>query len=541
MAAGTAVLAMPKAGSPDGWSVTVELDGGTFRFAAADGEDLGDFSSQIGGFTQGCRRVTRNDCPLVVYFRPDRTSDRTEVVFELGDLWTGAPRNLGPYRAAIAHGGNEVAAIEVPRHFWFSRWRWQSAPRPIVPDPAALITKGLLPPYPLHGRAAKGLPGAPMPTEKGAALGLGKTIAYRPMELAGIEPHMGATGERPDIGLITEAQARFITMGDGEALVRAQAEAAGTLPWHMRDSHNGAPVDLDRYATMSWYEETRVGKPHISLSDSGISIDAAHQPSLTYVPYLFTGDPYYLEELQFAANTNRGSLPPEYRLSIPQTRAFAWSLRTLAQAALVTPVAVPRWLMPRDYWRRDLDRTRDWFTQNYVQSPDVLKRVFHITDNPANSRDEGPTTPGGAWTAPWMDDFLAAALGWLVMMGYEDWRPAFTWKLANTLARTDGKSGWGRAHATPYRMILRPDKSAPYVDSWAAAWDLTRRLWNWNDTDPNAIEGKDLTYFTYTRAVLALAVRLGVAEAQPNLAWLDGELKRRAAVIDSKWQITSPG
>ncbi|MHB1206366.1 MAG: hypothetical protein ACYCZX_12410 [Rhodospirillaceae bacterium] len=525
-------------------SAIVQMDGGTFRFDAADGEDQGDFVSPIGGFTQRCLRVTRTDCPLVVYFRPDSAGGRQEVVFELGDLWAGTPRHLGAYRVVISGAGREQA-IDIPRHFWFSRWRWQSAPRPVVAAPAALIAKGLLPPYELETKGAKGLPEAPAPTEKGRAIGLGTpsrglaAASYRPMELAGVEPHMGATGERADIGLVTEAQARYICTGASGALaaLRAQAEAAGTLPWHMRDSRTGAPVDLDAHATMSWYPDRAVGKPQIEVPKSDISIDAAHQPSLAYLPYLLTGDPYHLEDLQFAANYNRGWFAPEYRLSIPQTRAFAWSLRTLAQAALVTPASTPRWLMPRGYWTRDLARTRDWFTQHYVQSGDVLRRVFRITDNPASSRDEGPTTPAGTWSAPWMDEFLAASLGWMVMMGYEDWRPAFLWKVASTLARTDGKSGWARAHATPYRIILRPAVSAPYVESWAEAYALTSRLWNWPPPTDDIV-GNDLTYFIYTRGVLTIAAKLGVAGARENLAWLDGQLRARRAAIDFKWRMT---
>jgi hypothetical protein len=545
IAGATGCVAAPAfAAIPDGANVTIHMDGGTFRYDAAAGTDLGDFVSSIGGFTQRCLRVTRNDCPLVVYFRPDRTGGRMEVVVELGDLWTGPARHLGAYRAVIVNAGAEQAALDIPRHYWFSRWRWQSTPRPIVMTPAALIAKGLLPPYDVETKGAKGLPGAPAPTEKGRALGLGAphrgiaTASYRPMELAGIEPHMGATGERADIGLITEAQARYVCTGEADALamMRAQAEAAGTLPWHMRDARTGAPVDLDAYPTMSWYPDGNVGKPRIEVPANDISIDAAHQPSLSYLPYLLTGDPYHLEDLQFAVTYNRGWLPPDYRLSIPQTRAFAWSLRTLAQAALVTPDATPRWLMPRAYWTRDLTRTRDWFTQRYVAGHEVLQRVFRITDDPAGSRDEGPTTPVGTWSAPWMDEFLAAVLGWMVMMGYEDWRPAFVWKVASTLARTDGKSGWARAHATPYRIILRPAAAAPYVTSWAEAYALTSRLWNWPPPGDD-ITGADLTYFIYTRGVLVIAAQLGVAGARENLAWLESQLRTRRAAIDFKWRM----
>jgi hypothetical protein len=43
--------------------------------------------------------------PMTVVFRPDRDPTRTEMVFELGRLWSGPPRHLGPYTAEILHGG----------------------------------------------------------------------------------------------------------------------------------------------------------------------------------------------------------------------------------------------------------------------------------------------------------------------------------------------------------------------------------------------------------------------------------------------------
>lgn len=136
-----------------------------------------------------------------------------------------------------------------------------------------------------------------------------------------------------------------------------------------------------------------------------------------------------------------------------------------------------------------------------------------------------------------MDEFLAAVLGWMVMMGFDDWRLAFNWKVASTLARTGLKTGWERANATPYRMILRESAQAPYVQTWAEAYALTRRLWDWPKAGSD-LAGDDLTYLTYSRGVLAIAVKLGVDGARENLAWLDGQLRARGAPIAYKWRLT---
>jgi hypothetical protein len=503
----------------------VTLDGQAFTFDADEAEDLGAFSSPA-GFTQICLRSRHRQLPLTVHFRPDRDSARLEVVFELGRLWDGRPQNLGPYRAEIMRGEKTIAAVEVPQHFWFSRWRWQSEVRPVYTRVADLRNRGLLPPY--ARRSDEFFARAPAPP---------KSERYKPMELAGIAPQMGASGERPEIGLMTEHQARFLCTEAPDALasLRAQAEAAGTLPWHMRDESTDAPVDLDRHQDMSWYGDPNVGKPHIELAKTGIGIDSAHQPALAYLPYVLTDDPYHLEDLQFAANFNRGSLPPPYRLSIPQPRAFAWSLRTLAQAAKVTPERVPRWLLPADYFRKDLERTRAWFEKTYVTSPDPLHRVFRATDNLTYARDEPPEAPAGTWVMPWQHEFLASVLGWTVLMGFDDWREAFKWQLGATLARTSGRSGWQRSHPSPYRLIVKEEKSAPAADSWAEAWRLSKARAKWRESDE--LTDGDPTYAIYTRGALAIAVRAGVKEAEAPLAWITEQLRRQDAAVPYKWRL----
>ena len=61
---------------------------------------------------QGCLRViSREDCALTVYFRPDRGGDRIEIVFELGRLWGGKPQNLDDYTVSIYSDGTSVAEV----------------------------------------------------------------------------------------------------------------------------------------------------------------------------------------------------------------------------------------------------------------------------------------------------------------------------------------------------------------------------------------------------------------------------------------------
>ncbi len=506
-------------------SVKVRLEGETFVFTMDTAENLGAFTSPA-GFTQECYRATNDRLPLTVYFRPDRGQERSEIVFELGRLWGGSASPLGNYEAEIQRSGDTIARVNVPRHHWFSRWRWATRERPVRADVKYLISRGLVPPYARASDAFARFQNTP------------SVQKYRVMDLAGVEPKMGSTGERSDIGLVTELQAAFLCSGSKEALagLRAQAEAAGTLPWHIRDERTAAPVDLDRYETMSWYGDPNVGKPYVALPNSGIQIDAAHQPALAYVPYLLTGDPYHLEDLQFAAVYNRGALPPAYRLSVPQPRAFAWSLRTLSQAAKVTPRDTPRWLLPASYFERGLARTRRWFQTSFVESKNPLHQVFHATDNPDNARDEPPEAPGGTWISPWQHEFLVAVLGCTVGLGFDDWRQSYLWALRGTIDRTSGQSGWRRSRPAPYRLIVKSEKGGPLVKSWEEAWRLTSTRAGWTERDDTLADG-DPTYAIYTRGALAIAVHHGIQEANAPLTWITEQLRQKNARVPYKWLI----
>jgi hypothetical protein len=563
--------------APTTLRAVVSYAGKTYEYAEATGKDLGDFVSTIGNFTQRCVRSEISDLPLSVFFRPDRNTDRVEVVFELGRIFSATPANMGPYSVTIYRGTQTLTRIDVTTHYWFSRWRWQSSPRPVVGDVAKLVEQNLIPAY---DRSAAPQPTAPtlnvMPLPNGDYLDVnilaqfslgnyanasklvltaqqyaalnsstasGATVStsssiYAVMGLAGVTAYMPNTGERSDIGLVTEPQAKFICTADQASLdlLRAQAEAAGTIPWHMRDETQTGPFDFRKYPNASWYWSTNGGTPHVKTSETPITVDSAHQPALAYVPYLLTGDPYHLEDLQFQATWNWGALPAQYRPSIPQARAFAWSLRTLAQAARITPATTPSWLLPQSYWMAQLSTTRGWFEDNYVESFRPERALFRATANIDVGRGE-TGAPEGTWVDPWQDEFVAAVLGWVVTMGFSDWRTAFDWSIGGTVARTSTTSGWVRAFSTPYRMILRATKTSPFANSWSEAWALQQSVGKAVAADPNTWATDDMASLTFTRGALFYAVKLGTPGATENLAWATAQLKTRKWNTAYKWRL----
>src|SRR5262249_6418740 len=141
---------------------------------------------------------------------------------------------------------------------------------------------------------------------------------------------------------------------------------------------------------------------------------------LTYLPFLLTGDPYYLEETQFVASYFLFRSPPKYRISL-SGRYLAWPLRSCGQALIATPEVVPSWLKPRIYFRRMLDQYRTAIEGRMAQSSDPWVSVFRVL--PDFGQDE-PFIPAGAGDHVWQDAFISLVMAWLVAVGREEWRAA---------------------------------------------------------------------------------------------------------------------
>jgi hypothetical protein len=545
LAASSLALA-PRAFADEDLTVTIKLDGKDLLFAAGAGKDLGDYKAPH--FTQRCIRVDVAGSPLTVFFRPDRDSDRIEVIVELGRMWGKAnqdAKHLGAYRAVIRKGTKELATLDVPRHWWFSRWRWQSSPRPIVRKPDELIKAKLLPPY--AASAAK----FAEPAEQSRP-----PVYEHPMDTGGLQTSVGAAGERLELGPITEYQGDYIVTGSSAALaaLRAQAEAAASMPMHIRDERTNAPVDFFQYPDLDWYQNAD-GSPWVkgpeAMRDANNEVtcewglDSSHDPALNYVPFLLTGDPFHLEELQFQGNQTLGWVAyhraqNDLQIVYPgETRSFAWSMRTMFQLAKVTPEATPQWLKPRAYWKRIVDDNLKWFTKHYVDNPAPVCSVFRA----------GPRIDD---IGSWQEEFVAFCLGWGVLLGFEDWRKAFRWKVASTIARSDGKSGWPRQWCSPYYIrvtkaeptdTLYADRSPPgiWLKSWKEAWDLFRADPENKVKEPFAdseswAQDNSPDFLIYTRGVLALAAHLGVEEARGPYAFVDS-MTSGVKFMNYKWAV----
>ncbi len=493
-------------------TVRVTPEGGTaILYDLAQAVDSGSFQGP--GFTQRNFRLPRAPGlpTLSISYRPDEDGRRHELVFELSDATAREAADLGGYAVTLEIDGRTVLSGATPQHYWSARWRLQTAPRPRVRTAAALVQAGLVPAYETVPREER------------------RSKPYQPMGLADLVGYMPTTGERADIGLFPEWVSAFLTSSDADAWQRtlANAEAAATFPWHWRDE-TGQIFNIDRHPDWSidprFAPRGKVPPWPANRTKGAPTVDDAHQPQLTYVAYLITGDPYYLEELQFQANWHmwsHGSMHGIGLVIASQVRGLAWTLRQVALAAGATPDTVPPWLLPRDYFLRKLENNRKWFMEQTVDSIDPLAQTFHFP------RIIDPTA-----VASWQEDFITLVLGQIVRMGFTAWRPVHDWACANLVARGSGTSGWPRNVPVWYYINLLGPDGMP-----SANWATVARLNNEKvlKAPPNGELGRlDSNYLGTYLAAMRLAASLGHKEMLPLIAWYE---KRAPGRFNQKYLI----
>jgi hypothetical protein len=180
---------------------------------------------------------------------------------------------------------------------------------------------------------------------------------------------MGTTGGRADLGVFPAWYVRYLFTFDPGAYraLRGMAEVSGYVPIHYRESASslffdsgrsvdafGLPLSINARPTFSLLGGGTAENPADRIvpvgttTTNGWAWDLAHEPAFAYLPYLITGDWYFLEELYFyAANAlaasdagfctwcRGGSFG--YLTYAVQTRGQAWGLRDLAHAAFMAP------------------------------------------------------------------------------------------------------------------------------------------------------------------------------------------------------------
>ena len=292
------------------------------------------------------------------------------------------------------------------------------------------------------------------------------------------------TGGRGDIGNTPRWNVRYLfTFAAGlYDVVVGNGAVSGHVPIHVRESNPdtskkfcansctaanagaeafGRPLSIDARRTI-WIERPDWGATTAedalryvgSAGSAGWTVDLAHQADFVYIPYLITGDWYFLEESYFWSSYNLAASNPDsvaygrhfdWGYLAPhgiQTRGTAWSLRTLANTSFLAPDGTPE----KDYYNKKLQNniaiwegsmgirdgaypsqnptcsnpnlnTDKWcfgfVTVNGRKTNPLFFLSYNTSDNrlqPSNFGWIAPNT-ASATDAPWQQNFLQLVLG----------------------------------------------------------------------------------------------------------------------------------
>jgi len=517
-----------------------------------------------------CSDNGKPDPDLLVIFglrliKPTRAV-RLEVVVE--SPWIDVPGNI-PYDVTISIDGKEVFQKNkvgywnhrMPYwlkdkdrnlgHFAGARWRkvfWTGKKPPqthIRYQLGYLVSTALLPPYDTELRIA----------QEQLDRGL-RTFAQSPrdiLENGVVMAYFPTTGGREDLGPYPTWTTRYLLDQGARArrMVLAVGDLAGSFPVHQRDRKTGRIFSIDDHPGFSLNPRGTLEKipprpapdrPYLRPATSPYSVDNAHQPSLAFIPYLLTGDYYYLEEMCFWANwcmlvQNAAYRQKEKGLLAPdQTRGEAWALRQLVDAAKIAPDNHPE----KQYFDAKVKNNLDFYC-SFVAGPDATPLgSYTVGASDAYVRGRSPQERRKWLTiAPWQQNFLAWSLDHAVRAGYTRAAAPRDYFTRLQIGMLTNPNHYDIRYAAPYFHVLgeRSGDTKRYYTTWKELFDKSFRVVS-PDTKPSLPAGDYGGSYAYiARAVLINAARNNVPKAKEALEVLETNMPNRPTVLarDPTW------
>ncbi|GAB3370390.1 hypothetical protein [Massilia agri] len=401
---------------------------------------------------------------------------RVDVTIENNWAYEPAPQNF-TYNAQVLVGGNTVYAKSALTHYHHARWRktfWWNGTAPQVNvkhNTGYLIASRALPNY----DQSLSVPESSLSSSKANWTG----AKIEPMGTGAAVTYMPSTGGRGDIGLLPQWNVAYLLSMDQRArdVALGTAELAGSFSAHYRDKKTGQPVSLIDYPYM-----TLVGKsgdtynpatkrqeafPACATSTgckTPYTHDVSHQPGFAYLPYVLTGDHFFLEELQFWGMYSVFNSNPGYRDNIKglvkseQVRGQAWTLRTLAQVAYITPDSDRL----KQHFTQIMDNNLAWFNANYTDNPAANKLGIIVNGYAIVYGDK-------TGVGPWQDDFFTSAVGQASDLGFTEATRLLKWKAKFPVDRMVA-SGACWIDGSIYSMKVRDSSTSPIYSSMAEAY-----------------------------------------------------------------------
>jgi hypothetical protein len=477
--------------------VTCSISAGSFGTASWSAADWdAPFQTWISGPQMSSwvyRKAIGNDPHLVAWLEVRLYAGGAVEILpwvENGYLKVAAPTSKNA-EYAFSMGGAERfrATFDLPNHcrsvlIAGARFSyWLGTDPQIVPthDKAYLQSTRLVPTY-----------GAVVPASAGVWSSLAQT--YNPLQQSNYANAMGMGGYQPAIGLLPEWDVLYLVSNNTRAYagVIMNGYSAGRFGIHYRDETTNRPLRFSAYPNL-----VTEGSASTGIANTGASSretytpksqgtappvwDSPHHPSIGFTAYLLTGRFYFMEEVQFAATLNylkNTDVTRKFSSGVflshagaNTTRGAAWAIRTLAQAACVTPDTDTL----RPEFAASMTANAEYYYATYIAQPNNPFGFVAPYSNYA-------TGSGHYSEAAWMQDFFTAAIGYAI-----DLEPAmsaasmgrlstfFAWKAQSIIGRLGGTAPteYLFRQAAVYTVAVAPSESANFVDGsgpWYKNW-----------------------------------------------------------------------
>lgn len=297
---------------------------------------------------------------------------------------------------------------------------------------------------------------------------------------------MPAQGGSPGIGILPSWTSVYI-VNQGEKAKKTmllQGDLMGSWPVIFREYDTDEPVNLAK-----WPMVTRTGSggdsknlatgfqellPNASqpsgIPSSGNTPDVAHHPDMCFVPYLVTGDHYYMESMLFymmflliqqnpAGSYRAGAKGLFHR---DQTRGNAWAMRTLAHNL---------YLLPDNHGHRAnltyvMASNVEWYNNNFVVAGAPLFSMF--------GRLREILYEGNLAVGQFQEDFYTQAIGRAIELGFEEFLPMLRYRNLNVTGRLTSGTDFCWRQATLYALHIRATNGGPEYTSWADAYKASK-------------------------------------------------------------------
>ncbi len=411
------------------------------------------------------------------------------------------------YDAAITLEGQTVFRKAGVEHKYLARWRNVSASgleeSAVTPDFRPFIEARALPRY--------------LDTIKGPP----RVITgpqFEILKTGDLTVPMNAHGGRQEIAPYPDWTAQYLANGraDQRAYVLKHGELAGSWGIHIKEPDAVRLISIDEHP--NFWLDTRAdadGRPKSGLRGMAEPGDNAHQPSLAYVPYLVTGDRYFLDEMKYWANfcllwTFQDSYSKQRGgsaglLAYNEVRGIGWALRNLSDAAAYVP---------------DNDTMRDYFRDKVVNNLKWLDQYAGGLNTPLGTlfpgrRPEDEQWAPYSWIALWEQIYVAWAVDHAQQQGFGPGailRDRIA-KLQLRLFTSDGQ-GYKRTYGGAYVLAVgtKTGNGVKYFDTIEEMFRITDKFGNYR-----AFEGY---YGPEARLMLMIGMRQGWPGAAEGYQYL---------------------